>query len=92
TESGAVGAAKACAVTHTLVMIAQWALVSVEYQWKPWSYLWKPIITLLGIGFTAVSTFAFMSSSWGIWQEGLATGLGMALGWGWIFTKNGRLA
>jgi len=92
TESGAVGAAKACAVTHTLVMIAQWALVSVEYQWKPWKYLWKPVIALLGIGFAAVSAFAFMSSSWGIWQEGLVTGLGMALGWGWIFTKNGRLA
>jgi len=92
TESGAVGAAKACAVTHTLVMIAQWALVSVEYQWKPWRYLWKPIVALLAIGFTAVSAFAFMSSSWGIWQEGLVTGLGMALGWGWIFTKNGRLA
>jgi len=92
TESGAVGAAKACSVTHTLVMIAQWALVSVEYQWKPWRYLWKPIIALLGIGFTAVSAFAFMSSSWGIWLEGLVTGLGLALGWGWIFTKNGRLA
>lgn len=92
TESGAIGAAKACAVTHTLVMIAQWALVSVEYQWKPLRYLWKPIIVLVGIGFAAVSAFAFMSSSWGIWQEGLVTGLGMALGWGWIFTKNGRLA
>jgi hypothetical protein len=92
TESGAVGAAKACAVTHTLVMIAQWVLVSMEYQWRPWRHLWRPLVALVGIGFTAVSAFAFMSSPWGIWQEGLVTGLSMALAWGWTFTKNGRLA
>ncbi len=90
-ESGALGAAQACAITHTLAMIAQWALVSVEYEWNPWKHLWKSVAALLAIGFITVSAFALLNYPLGLWQEGLVTCIGFALALGWIFTKNSRL-
>ncbi|MBM3936782.1 MAG: hypothetical protein FJ343_06500 [Sphingomonadales bacterium] len=87
-ELGAVGAAQACAVTHTAVLIAQWIIVAMEYRWNPWALLWKPIAAMSLVGFITVYSFAFMNNPLELWQESLVTGAGLALVWGWTFTKN----
>jgi hypothetical protein len=90
-EWGAVGAAMACTLTHTTVMIAQWILVMRQYSWKPWSKLWKTIVSMSLAGIILVYTFGFLNHPLGIWQEGLITGLGLGLVWTLMFPKTLQL-
>jgi O-antigen/teichoic acid export membrane protein len=91
-ELGAIGAARACTLTHTLVMIAQWVLVVRLYHWNPFPQLWKPITAVSVAGTMAIYFMALMDHPLQIWQEGLVTGIVLALVWVWTSPKSSRLA